>query len=864
MKVLVVAISLVVIASTPLVAVDCDYSDRVVLGNVDYQPDTALGLVENSGLGHSRLNNRILWGHNDSHASDRKNWAYALNTNGETLRRFRVRLSAADPEDLALGPGPQPGVSYVYWGEVGGNARIGNAGTNNVWRFVEPAVDPDAGWLGDVDLTDEMEQIRLLFPSELDTQNTDVETLMVDPDANIYVVTKRTNLNNRGARLYVAPFPQSVGAGSPNELQFVAEFPWPPAGGGTAVGGDISPDGNRMIILNRAEARAYIYEKLPGESWADPINANRYCKFWISFGPQLEAVAWDAVNGQDFYTLSEGGGQPINFYESNLCGSGGAVGTTDTDGDGATDPCDNCPLEFNVDQADADNDDVGDVCDDCPGDYDPAQTDSDADTIGDVCDPCPFDATPGCTECWDSSSTDPDGDGFCEGERTVVQAGTANVYLANSSDPGIGMNWVDGDLVVEGFWQDGIYGLGFDVGGTADDLISTAVPVGSLSVYSVTDFNVENATDVWRVLLGFDYDDGVVAWVNGSEVYRSPQMPQDGALTWNTVLNGQHESSNGDEPDYGELVDITDATLLHDGPNVLAVGIWNSNPASSDLVLVPRLSVMIGRDNCPDVANADQADGDADGWGNVCDNCSGLFNPGQSDTDGDGIGNQCDSCPINADPDALDLDRDGAGDACDNCVGLFNPSQGDADQDEVGDACDNCPEVHNTAQSNFDTDSYGDACDNCPETENESQLDEDGDRAGDVCDNCLGQFNPSQGDIDQDLEGDHCDSDDGMIYVGFPAVTYLSWQNETGIAMWNAYRGDLDTLKATGEYTQEPGGEDLAARACGLPHRYWRGEDFPEPGRVMFFLTSGTGPDGETNLGTDSEGNPRVNAHACP
>jgi hypothetical protein len=55
-----------------------------------------------------------------------------------------------------------------------------------------------------------------------------------------------------------------------------------------------------------------------------------------------------------------------------------------------------------------------------------------------------------------------------------------------------------------------------------------------------------------------------------------------------------------------------------------------------------QVGLACAQDNCADVYNPSQTDGDGDGWGDACDNCPSISNPGQEDDNGNGVGNACD------------------------------------------------------------------------------------------------------------------------------------------------------------------------------------------------------------------------------
>ena len=77
-----------------------------------------------------------------------------------------------------------------------------------------------------------------------------------------------------------------------------------------------------------------------------------------------------------------------------------------------------------------------------------------------------------------------------------------------------------------------------------------------------------------------------------------------------------------------------------------------------------------------------------------------------ADDDGDGALNTADNCPTIANANQADADRDGAGDACDS-----KPNGPDVDGDGVGELVDNCGAVANQSQADRDKNGRGDLCD---------------------------------------------------------------------------------------------------------------------------------------------------------
>ncbi len=123
-------------------------------------------------------------------------------------------------------------------------------------------------------------------------------------------------------------------------------------------------------------------------------------------------------------------------------------------------------------------------------------------------------------------------------------------------------------------------------------------------------------------------------------------------------------------------------------PLILVSLLYGCGGSSSGSRDTDQDTVADAGDNCPFIANTDQADFNTNNVGDVCE-----------DSDNDTVNDNLDNCPSIANTDQADFNTNNSGDVCE-----------DSDSDTVNDNLDNCPLISNVQQTDTDNDNKGDAC----------------------------------------------------------------------------------------------------------------------------------------------------------
>jgi hypothetical protein len=158
--------------------------------------------------------------------------------------------------------------------------------------------------------------------------------------------------------------------------------------------------------------------------------------------------------------------------------------------------------------------------------------------------------------------------------ETIVAASDEWKYFPGTADPGA--NWFNFNFD-DNSWLSGPGGFGY---GDNDD--GTVIdPV--LSVFLRKKFLIFDVAELEQIILHVDYDDGFIAYLNGTEIARR-NMGTGQFVGFNQPSTGLHEAvlfANGTPEAI--VLRPDQKTLLVNGENVIAIQIHNESLASSDL-----------------------------------------------------------------------------------------------------------------------------------------------------------------------------------------------------------------------------------------------------------------------------------------
>lgn len=235
-------------------------------------------LKEISGLAASAQNKDMLWTHNDS-GNDAEIFLVDQKMNIRLTCKLKG-ITNRDWEDITVGPGPEPGKSYVYVGDIGDNLEIFRY--KHVYRFEEPVLKTG----NNVITISTFETITF----ELPDGSKDTEAMLIDPvTKDLYLISK----NEIPSYLYQLKYPYS--ANDTTMAVKVTAIPFR-----KIVAADFSADGKEVIIKNYDNV---YYWRMNNQPLATVLKEKPYIVEYQK-EPQGEAITFSR-NNSGFFTASE-------------------------------------------------------------------------------------------------------------------------------------------------------------------------------------------------------------------------------------------------------------------------------------------------------------------------------------------------------------------------------------------------------------------------------------------------------------------------------------------------------------------------------------------------------------------------------
>ncbi len=254
-------------------------------------------ITESSGIAASKCQRQVFWTHNDSGGGA---FLFAINEAGERLGTYKVvGAKNNDWEDIAAFRDAR-GECFLYVGDIGNNERLRSEMT--IYKLKEPTVsaaDKSSSKKNPVE-TEAAQTIKFEYP---DIRH-DAESLLVHPQTgDVYILSKSLS-HSSGVYKLAANYELN----ETNRLEKVADFSVPAVPDGFLTGGDIAPDGKRVVIC----------DYFNGYEIQLPLEAKNFDAIWkqkpvvIDLGAreQGEAIGY-AEDGKSIFATSERKNSPL-------------------------------------------------------------------------------------------------------------------------------------------------------------------------------------------------------------------------------------------------------------------------------------------------------------------------------------------------------------------------------------------------------------------------------------------------------------------------------------------------------------------------------------------------------------------------